>query len=70
MLVTHNGYMVSVINEAVSSFGEIPGLHREVITILKEARQHIQSIDDRIAVAATVAAMLCREGPQQCRPSR
>ena len=55
MLTSYDGYMISVANEAGNSFGEIPGLHEEVLTFLKEARRYIHGIDDRMAVTATVA---------------
>lgn len=54
-LVAHGGYMISVLNEADNSFGEIPGLHDQVLTFLTEAKRHIHSIDERMAVTATVA---------------
>lgn len=55
MLVAYDGYMISVINEADNSFGEVPGLEEEVLTFLIEAKGHIRTLDERIAVAATVA---------------
>ena len=55
MLVAYDGYMISVLNEADNSFGEIAGLHEEVLTFLGQARRHIRTVDDRVAVAATVA---------------
>jgi hypothetical protein len=55
MLVEYDGYMISVLNEADNSFGEVPGLHEEVLTFLREAKQHIHNIDDRMAVGATVS---------------
>ena len=55
MLTAYDGYMISVLNEADNSFGEIPGLHDEVLTFLKKAKQYIHRIDDRMAVTATVA---------------
>lgn len=55
MLIDYGGYMISVANEADNSFGEIPGLHEDVLTFLKEARQYIHRIDDRMAVTVTIA---------------
>ncbi|MFP4564036.1 MAG: hypothetical protein ACLFRY_12090 [Spirochaetia bacterium] len=55
MLISYDGYLISVANEAGNSFGEVPGLHEEVFTFLQEARRYIHGIDDRMAVTATVA---------------
>jgi hypothetical protein len=55
MLIDYGGYLISVANEADNSFGDIPGVHEEVLTFLKEARRYIRGIDDRMAVTATIA---------------
>jgi hypothetical protein len=55
MLVAHDGYMISVVNEAGNAFGEVPGLHEEVLTFLRRVKTHIHGIDERVAVTATIA---------------
>lgn len=54
-LVAHDGYMISVLNEADNSFGEVAGLHDQALTFLTEAKRHIHGIDERMAVTATLA---------------
>jgi hypothetical protein len=55
MLTAYDGYMISVLNEADNSFGGIPGLHDQVLEFLQEVKRHIRTIDDRMAVTATIA---------------
>ena len=53
LLVEYDGYLISISNEAENSFGEVPNLHNELLTFLREARDHIHQIDERVAVTVT-----------------
>jgi hypothetical protein len=55
MLVEYNGYIISISNEADNSFGELPNLHNEILTFLKEVKTHIHSINENMAVTVTIA---------------
>lgn len=55
MLVQYDGYIISITNEADNSFGEIPNLHNEILSFLKEVRPHIHSINEKMAVTVTIA---------------
>ena len=53
LLVEYDGYLISISNEAENSFGEVPNLNDELLTFLREARNHIHQIDERMAVTVT-----------------
>jgi hypothetical protein len=56
MLVEHNGYLISITNEADNSFEENPNLHSQIKTFATEVRTHIHGINENVAVTITFAA--------------
>ncbi|MEM9856752.1 MAG: hypothetical protein AAF843_05335 [Bacteroidota bacterium] len=55
MLVAHDGYLISISNEADNSFGELENLSSELLVFLNQAKAHIHAIDARMAVTVTFA---------------
>ena len=53
LLVQYDGYLISISNEAENSFGEVPGLHDQILTFLLEAKEHIHQIHENMAVTVT-----------------
>ncbi len=55
MLAENNGYIISITNEADNDFGDVPNLHNEILSFLKEAKNHIHTINEDMAVTITIA---------------
>jgi len=55
LLVEYDGFLISVSNEADNAFGEVPGLHNEILTFLQEVKEHVREINKNMAVTVTFA---------------
>ncbi len=53
LLLEYDGFLISISNEADNSFGEVPGLDRQILTFLEETKEHIHQIDENMAVTVT-----------------
>jgi hypothetical protein len=55
LLVEYDGFLISVSNEADNAFGEVPGLHNEILTFLQQVKEHVREINKYMAVTVTFA---------------
>lgn len=55
LLVEYDGYLISISNEADNYFGEVPNLHKQILTFLLEVKEHIRRINEKMAVTVTFA---------------
>ncbi len=53
LLVEHDGFLISISNEAENSFGEVRGLDRQILRFLREIKDHVHEIDKNMAVTVT-----------------
>jgi hypothetical protein len=55
LFVEYDGFLISISNEADNAFGDIPNLHNEILTFLREVKEHIHQINKNMAVTVTIA---------------
>ncbi len=55
LLVEYDGYLISISNEAENSFGEVPDLHKHILTFLLEIKEHVHQINENMAVTVTIS---------------
>lgn len=55
LLIEYDGFLISISNEADNAFGEISGLHNEILIFLQHVKEHVHEIDKDMAVTVTIA---------------
>lgn len=53
LLVEYDGFLISISNEAENSFGEVPGLDKQILVFLQDIKEHIHQINENMAVTVT-----------------
>lgn len=53
LLVEYDGYLISISNEPDNSFGDVPDLHKQILTFLQKVKEHVHQIDENMAVTVT-----------------
>lgn len=54
MLIDHDGFLISIANEPDNEMNEVTGLAGQILNFFIHARDHIHSIDKRMAVTITL----------------
>lgn len=54
-LIANDGYLIAIANEPDNGFGEIADLDQQIGSFLTTVKEHIHSLDHRIAVTITLA---------------
>ena len=55
LLVENEGYLISISNEVDANFSDNPSLNQELLEFLQALKNHIHSINERMAVTVTFA---------------
>ncbi len=53
LLAEYDGFLISISNEAENSFGEVRGLDNQILKFLKEIKEHVHQINEKMAVTVT-----------------
>ncbi|MFW5758056.1 MAG: hypothetical protein ACOCYO_05170 [Bacteroidota bacterium] len=55
MLIDYDGFLISIANEPDNEMNEVTGLAAQIVTFLKQSKEYIHAIDQRMAVTITLA---------------